>query len=234
MAFRNARIASALVLAAAAGANAQVIFDQIGPDATATNGRNVWASQDFEAAFDAFDINGIDDFTTTGGTISRVEAVMGFFNSTTNDYAGVTNWRVEIYTTPAAAGGNLTGNAGSQTVAPGAVTITTGVYTPNGANPALISIPVNISLAAGTYWIGVMPVMDFGTSGQLGVAGSTLGNLNAMQANPGAGFGFGTTQSINAAAGGENLAYRITMVPAPGSVALLALGGLAAARRRRS
>lgn len=230
MAFRSARIASVLALALVAGANADVVvFDQIGAGTAATDGKPGYASQDFEASFDAFDIVAIDDFTTTGGTVSRVEGVMGFFNSVTNNYANVTNWRVEFYTSTAAAGANLVGNAGHQVVAPAGVTITTG-YTSSLGNSALVSIPVNIALPAGTYWVGIIPVMNFGTGGdpgQIGVSGSTLGDVAAAQANPGAGFGF-TTQATQ-----DNFAYRVSMVPAPGSLALLGLGGLAAARRRR-
>jgi hypothetical protein len=230
MSLRSIRIGSALLLAMTAGASADVvIFDQIGAGTAATNGQNVAASQDFPD-FPTFNIAAIDDFTHPGGQITRVEAVMGFFNSTASSFANVTNWRVEFYTSVASAGANLTGNAGSTTVAPGAVTITGG-YTSGGTNSSLVSIPVNVNLAAGTYWVGIMPVMSFGTGGQLGVAASTIAAQTASsgaQANPAGGFGFGPTQNTNV-----NYAYRVSIIPAPSSMALLGLGGLAVARRRR-
>ena len=71
-----------------------------------------------------------------------------------------------------------------------------------------------IVLTPGTYWIGVLPEMDFGLFGQVAVGGTSIGNENAYQANPGGGFGFpGNLQQISPAA---NLAYRLVGDPAVG------------------
>jgi len=232
MAFRTARIASFALLAMAAGASADVVvMDQIGPDPTATAAGAVYASQEFPD-FATFTIAGIDDFTiASGGSVSRVDAVLGFFNTTTPSFANVTGYRVQFYTSVAAAAANQTGNAGTATVAPGLVTVTT-PFGPTTDGRGLVSIPVTgVTLGAGTYWVAVQPIMAFGTGGQIGPVSSVIGNLNAVQTNPAGGFAFpGNQQTINPP---TNLGYRVAMVPAPGSLALLGLGGLAAARRRR-
>jgi hypothetical protein len=240
MALRTARIASAALLAMAAGASADVVvFDQIGVDPSATSGGAVYASQDFPD-LPTFNIAAVDDFTTTGGTISTVEAVLGFFNTGAPSFGNVTGYNVQFYTSLAAAAANQAGDAGSVTVAPGLVTITQ-PWGPTADGRGLVSIPVSgITLGAGTFWVAVQPIMGFATGGQIGPVNSTIGDLNAYQANPGGGFGFPGNMAqidgdqITPGIQGVNLAYRVSMVvPAPGSLALLGLGGLAAARRRR-
>ena len=65
-------------------------------------------------------------------------------------------------------------------------------------------------------------------NGQTGIASSFLGDSDFWQGNPNGGFGFPN----NLREGVGNLAYRLT-VPAPGALALLALGAVGIRRKRK-
>jgi hypothetical protein len=229
---------AALATLVAASYSQTVIMDQIGPDGTSVLTGAGRASQDFEAANNAFDVVMIDDFTTTSTAfrLTRLEAAAMTYGGTNppRSFANVTGWRVEIYSNTLAAATNLTGNSGSQLVGTGAATYNTAWST--RADSALVTVPINILLAPNTtYWVGLIPVMNFGGGfGQTAIIDSTFagfpGGLNNVQANPGGGFAIPGNQ-INRL---NNSAYRLTAVPEPAS--LLAIGvGLAAlkARRRR-
>ncbi len=178
-------------------ASAAFLMSQIGPDASFTNGQGIAASQRFEAGVTAFDVNSIDDFTLTQrANLSTFSGVFAGFNGFgSGNYANVQNWRVDIYSSAAAAGASLTGDVASLTFAPGAVTITP--FGTNGAGALVTTDLTGTSLLPGTYWIGLTPRVDFGTNGQTGAVNSTFGgfpsNSNSLQANPGGGFGFGAT-----------------------------------------
>jgi len=219
-----------LTVGIASATNAAVIFDQI--DVFSETGTG-FASQFFEPANAAFNIGAIDDFSVTGGngSLTGVDAVVVGFGGFTS-LANVTSWTVQIYSSTAAAAGNLIGDVASV----GGLTAVSAAYG-TGPNRFLISLNLigsGVNLANGNYWIAVIPNMPFGGGGgQLGqvVSATNAGPgpaLNGVQANPGGGFGFvgGLSASNN------NFALRISAVPAPGAIALLGLAGLVSRRRR--
>lgn len=227
------KLALVLMLSAISVASADVLLDNIGTPAN--YGGNVYASQEFEAAFAGYNIATIDNFTIPAGPgykLNTVEAIIGFWNGPAS-FTNVQNYRVEIYSSVAAAATNLTGDKGHYVAA-----TYTNIVRPWGAGTfgeGKITLDVNagnIVLAPGTYYIGVVPRMDFTGIGQSGVGGTNLGDLNAWQTNPGGAFGFpGNKQQISP---GTSAGYLITgtLVPEPASLALVALGALVLVRRR--
>jgi len=210
-----------------AGAHADILLDNISGGLET----NAWASQDFEAAFDAFDIAAIEKFSTTASAyqITSFAAAIDRFNTATpGDFSGITAWRVEIYSSVAAALGNLTGDVRSLSFTPAQVTLT------SIANAdALAEIALSEVLAPSTdYYIAMMPVLDVATYGQTAIQVGTGTDLMSAQSNPGGGFGyFGGLFEIN-----EDLAYRVeatSVVPEPASMVALGLGLAAVVRRRR-
>lgn len=89
---------------------------------------------------------------------------------------------------------------------------------------------LNIDLPAGEYWIGLTPVLSAGPFGielHWGTA-ATIGDATASRD-----YTFGALP-WGATAPGRDAAIRVDgVVPAPGALGLLAMGGLLAARRRR-
>lgn len=240
----------AVLLAQSVGSAFPIVMDQIGPDPSFTAATTpIFASQDFEAANNAFDIAAIDDFTVPAGPAlqaTTVEAVIGGFGNPIGWPGATTDFRVEFYTSIASGAANLTGDAGTCTIPAGAAAIVPwgAVGTQNRQKVTVDVSSCNIMLAGGTqYWLAVIPVQPFAGAGQTGVAEmldatATPAGLNAFQVNPGLGFPFpGGQQQIDrdgATAGvqGTNLAYRLELVPEPATIGLLALAGLFLRRRR--
>lgn len=197
-------------------ADGDVLLDQIGPDFSATAGQGLFASQDFEAANDVSDIAALDDFVVPDGPdvmLSCVDTVAGGFNGF-DTTANITSYSLQIYSSPEAAGNDLIGDVASVAsvpvvlVDPFDATASTFLF-----HMDLTALPgPAITLPPGTYWIAVMPSLDFGAGGgQTAISGSTIdgsGNgPNGYQANPAGGFGFPNgLQQIDPPA---NLAYRV-------------------------
>ncbi len=107
---------------------------------------------------------------------------------------------------------------------------------------------LNLSLAAGEYWIGMTPSINSATYGQsfegLTTTNSMGANYNDAWINPSGGFNLGTTWSnVNTATGDSNGYYggidiqgTTQSVPEPASIAALGFGliGLISRRRRNS
>jgi hypothetical protein len=205
------------------------ILDQIGPNSSSLVSRVADNSQIFGSPYTQDNLAVVDNFSisTAGTTLTEVDAaVLGSASFVAGDYADVTKWRVEIFSTVAVAASSLTGDVYSKDVAPSMVTLTT----PFGTDPlsALVQISVNVTLGVGTYELAVIPVLNYtDTNGaKIGVYASTYaGNDTAVQVNPGGGFGYTNNENaLNA-----NAAYRIignvpAVVPEPTSVVILSIG----------
>jgi hypothetical protein len=153
--------------------SAAVLYDQ---DNNA-GGNNI-ASQDFEAGFNAFDCQAYDDFIVPPGDIWSINTV--FVRGVYSVAGPAPIVRVQFY---ADAGGS-----------PGALinSVDIAVFT-DAAGDFTIPIPPQL-LPAGHYWVSVIAVMDFGTSGQWFWRGRLVqSNAPAHWANPGDGFGTGCT-----------------------------------------
>lgn len=227
-----------LVLAVAAGsANAAVLFDQIGPIVTLRFGV---VSQDFDTPSDALDVVALDDFTLLQpATLTSVEAVItGYSNPPGSLPSFVQSWQVGIFSSAAATTGvSRVGDVANFTGLSATAGVISGFNGSSTSNFDLIAVDLtasNLTLAAGTYWLGISGRMD-GSNGYLAVTDSALVNgapFNARQINPGGGFGF-TNQPYSPPA---NLAYRINgvaAVPEPATLAALGLGAVGVLRRRR-
>ena len=153
-----------------------VLYDQ-----TANINLNA-ASQNFEAANDAFDNQAADDFVVTGGGGWNVTSVFapGVYSTT---HGTPTSMRVAFY---ADAGGN-----------PGAIVcdFPTAAFVEGPAGSFTITLPGGCILSPGTKWVSVVANMAFGGGGgQWFWSTRTVltGNPSRWQ-NPGGGFGTGCT-----------------------------------------
>jgi len=213
-----------------------VIFDQIGPNSSFTDGLGGDLAQIFENAFVNFNVAYIDDFTVSSAANLNLELVEGVFGGfggfTAATYNNITAWNVEIYSSVAAALSNLTGDVTSVSVNPVNANFLAQPFNSRSTS-ALVSLPVDISLPGiGTYWLGVTPVLNFNPYGQIGLFDSTFfGNDNSAQLNPGGAFAFpGNIRNLNA-----NAAYRITAetIPEPCSIVASTLVTLGISLRRK-
>lgn len=231
-------LALASLVGIGATANAALVMDQLPRDFGDSN-QSVFASQVFEPANAQFTIAVIDDFTVNSSQLEvvNVTAYMGGWNGFTDahwsDPTRVRGFRVSIFNSIANAGDNIA--VGTVDIATADATLSAGFHPNNFSR--FVSLNVNIALpSAGTYWVGVQGLLDFGGGGgQMGVyqsqwSGNTPGGTNAWQANPGEGFGFGKTQMIDPA---SDAAYAVEAVPEPATMLALGAGAAALIARRR-
>jgi hypothetical protein len=222
--------------AVAVPAQADVLFDQISADYTDA-ASYVWDSTQFDSANSAYDIALLDDFTIGANyNLTSIDAAVSGFDGF-NSMAGITGYRVEIYSSTAAAANSLTGDVASVTLGANDVT-TTSPFSMTWSPSGLVHIPVDISLAAGSYYLAVMAINDFTTNGEAGILMDTTKSGNAIQANPNGGFGMnGNLHATNPAA---QASYRIngdlaaSPAPEPATWGMMVMGfGLAGAAVRR-
>jgi len=219
-------------IALSAPASAQAVWDQIPPNDAGTT----IVSQDFESSFDAYDSSIIDDFTLGGSTqLTSLDALLQGFNGGESHVGDISNFTVNIYSSVAKAASGLAGDVFSGAVPSNGVTITD----PFGTNTRMVHVPFSATLPAGQYYVGLLNRLDFSSGGEVGVL--TWGNGNATLANPGGGFGLGTSMSTMSIGGGGNASYRLNgaAVPEPATWAMMVagvgvLGGMLRSNRRKA
>jgi len=173
-----------------------VLMDQIGAnDGSGVDTANAFANQDFEAAYDQYDVACCDNFTGNGENVASVEMVMSGWNGFTSP-DGITGWSVNFYTGSSAAGSDLTGDIDSQYMDAADATVNPDWTL---ANYWLIEMPVDMTAGVGDQLVAAIPSNEFGVNGQTACAWSNMGDgVSGGQANPGGGFGFGPWQETAA------------------------------------
>ena len=86
-----------------------VVMDQIGPDDGSNIGANITACQDFEAAYDIYDIATMDNFTGAGENVNMVEMCLNGWNGYV-DPSSVAGYTANLHSDPSAAAASLTGD----------------------------------------------------------------------------------------------------------------------------
>lgn len=174
-----AALATILLLAAAAPANAVVLYDQYNNAATTPPGRIT--SQDFEAALDSSDAQAADDFVVPAGQTWNVTGV-----DVDGDYADgpgpADSVHVYFYANGAA---NLPGSLVASRPA--------NTYTGSGGDFS-ISLTSPVALPSATYWVSVQAREDHVPAGRWYWHNRTVqSNSGAAWQNPGNGYGYGCT-----------------------------------------
>ncbi len=173
------------VLGLSGVAFADVMVDQIGLDDGASIGTNIIASQNFEEAYDLYDVAALDNFTADGESISMIEMVMSGWNGF-SDPSSVTGYAANLYSDPSVAGVDLVGDIDSNYID----TADTSISGSWGGEGFLVEMMTQMVAKSGTNWVSVIPDNLFASNGQTGVYASLLGDgVLGWQANPGGGFG---------------------------------------------
>ena len=210
------------------GKDYQILWDQ----STNTNVGSL-ADQELLAYGGAYDTYMVDDFSTGGQTwnITSMHTYTSFGDKS------ITAGKLQFYKK----GGSLPDN-GADTAPEYKVTISMtdlggGIWEVAATG---LNIP-ELQGVNGDYWIGLTPELPYGQFGQtFHYVGDVdiRGDLAAWR-NPNGGFGLGSNW-LPAGPGliglNADMSFYLDgdIVPAPGAAALLGLGGLVAARRRRA
>ncbi len=186
MKFRIAALAvfGLVMIAAAAQAQPSVeagatgIVPAVGPgvlyDQTDNASGNGAPDQDFEAAYDAYDSEGADDFVVTSPTGWEIEEV----NTVGTSGGGSDSVAVNFYPD----------NAGFPDAA--ATCSYTGIVANDAGGSLNIVLPTSCILPMGTHWVAIQVSQNFGTDGQHFWSNrTTASNSGAVWRNPGGGFG---------------------------------------------
>ena len=175
-----------------------VLYDQ-----TANGNGSLGTAQDFDAAYDAYDAEGADDFVVTwtdGWLVEQVGIVAGYWNATPAGPAASID--VVFYSDASGPGSAVAG-----------CTYMNNGYTDDGANNFLMDFSATpCFLPQGIYWVGIQGNMhgDLGQFG-FGYADPQVG-AGAMWRNPGDGFASGCTSWASVATcitGGPDYAFAI-------------------------
>jgi len=164
------------------------------------------AAQDFETAYDAYDIWVVSDFTTSEDYYCETVSALGFTNGGVDGVGA----NFHIYDGLPWAGGSI-------------------VMSASGGYDTLFSAGLigadfgHQLLPAGSYYMVFQSVREFGTSGQSYIYQTSLGNNNDYQWNPGAGFGFSTTPILDADSNPIDVNWQLVVTPEPSSLLLIAV-----------
>jgi hypothetical protein len=162
----------------------------------------------------------VHNFFTTGGAtwnVQDIHFVGQYFNPTTQ--AAIGGFRVNIYADASNAPGTLLSST----------YVAAGSFSETSLNPgnAVFQYDMNVTstIVSGDAWVSVVPDLHFPPQW-----GWSYG-VDMVAAHMGYQTFFGTTTRLN-----NSLAMDVggEVVPAPASLGLLSVGGLAAARRRRT
>jgi len=164
-------------------------------------GLSGYLSQDFDSVYEPYDIVSADNVTVNSSTtVNTADVILrgwaGFI-----DPSSVTNYQLNFYTSPEAAGVDLVGDVQSIDVDPA----NSSMIPQWQGEGFLVSIETSFTIDAGDYYFGIICQNQFPMYGQIGVAESLLGDdISAYWANPAGGFGQGTEGEIL-----FELAYRL-------------------------
>ena len=223
----HAGLVCASAMAISGAASADILWDQSNYDTAAS----AYVNQAF-GNFADFSTYMVNDITVDPGGWN-VTSVTTYHTYTNGIWPLSGQAQVNVFARDAAAPGAGDDPSGGMVVDFTAVDL--------GDGTIAITAALDMDLAAGDYWIGMTPILDFGIFGQEFHRGAPIVGLDTHFRNPGGGFGVGTDWGTAGAlfAGDWDGVYDAAMlvegrvVPAPGVAALL-VGGLLAVRRRRA
>lgn len=166
-----------------------VLWDQ--PPSTANT--NTYANQDFEAAFDAYDIFVADDFTNANGwNLTNIYVPGGSWNPGNGlTCANSLNWRIynDYNGTPGDPYG--TGAFWSLSLPPSSPEVVLTAGAGGQLTNVMLNLPAPVVLPPGHWWLVFYAQADFSTCGQYGrVLADTANGYAGQVINPGGGFGF--------------------------------------------
>jgi hypothetical protein len=159
-----------------------------------------YASQDFEAAYDAYDIYAGDDFeNAVPWTIDTIVTRGGWGSFVNLNNATAIHWYIyaDYPGKPAGFPGDGT-EFWSLTLAPDDPQVGLGVYE---TEDVVLTLDTPISLPPGHWWLVFYPSLEFAQYGQYGWSGTAdpIWGYAGMQANPNGGFGMGDDWWTNSA-----------------------------------
>lgn len=211
---------TALALALAATAQADIVFDHIGPDDGSSLDDGYVVSQHFDNP--QWDIAAITAFSLEAETVlSGLDFVLtGNANFQGPDV--IADYEINVYSDLESASSNLIGDILSTNLSV--------VLDPDWTGPGtLLNATLGHTLDAGSYMLSVMMTLTSEGQANPGIATTTLSSTSWMT-SPGDKYPWSPAMELN-----SGLAYRLhgNPVPAPGALALLACAVIVTDPRRR-